>query len=65
LIWLNVVDQAGQKHVVPGFVGHSLKDTIRRNNIFIPASCKGGDMVIKETENPVDPSRYGPSCSEC
>lgn len=65
IVWLNVVDQAGMKHVVPGTEGHSILKTLRDNNVYMPGSCKGGDLQVKEIEPMADPARYGPTCSEC
>jgi len=65
IVWLNVIDVDGLKHVVPGMEGESMMHAIKRNMIYIPASCRGGDQIIPETEDPVDPLRYGAVCSEC
>ena len=65
LVWINVIDPDGLKHVIAGYVGESMLMTIEKHKIDIPASCRGGDLHIPETEDPVDPLRYGPTCSEC
>ena len=65
IVWVHVVDGDGAKHVIPGYEGESMMATLDKNKVYIPASCKGGDFYIPETEDPVDPLRYGPSCSEC
>lgn len=38
---------------------------LEQAKIEIPGYCRGGDASIPETEDPVDPLRAGPSCSEC
>ena len=65
IVWLNVVDQAGMKHVVPATAGVSILKALRDNNVYMPGSCKGGDLQVKEIEPMADPARYGPVCSEC
>jgi ferredoxin len=65
IVWVNVIDYDGNKHVIAGYEGESLLRAIQKHKIDIPASCGGGDQMIPETEEPVDPLRYGPTCSEC
>ena len=65
IVWVNVIDQDGMRHTVAGYEGESLLLTLEKFRIEISASCRGGDMHVPETEDPVDPLRYGPTCSEC
>lgn len=65
IVWVNVIDIDGIKHVIAGYEGESMLRAIEKHKIDIPASCRGGDAHIPETEDPVDPLRYGPTCSEC
>ena len=53
------------KHVVPATAGVSILKALRDNNVYMPGSCKGGDLQVKEIEPMADPARYGPTCSEC
>jgi ferredoxin len=65
LVWLHVVDTEGIKHVVPAYEGESLLYTLTKNLLPIPGACLGGDQYAPETEDPVDPMRYGPTCELC
>jgi ferredoxin len=65
IVWVNVIDYDGNKHVLAGYEGESMLRTLEKFKIDIPASCRGGDFHIPETEEPVDPLRYGPTCAEC
>ena len=40
---------------------HALKSA----GMPLPGCCMGGDLLAKEHEDPVDPSRSGPSCGVC
>ena len=39
--------------------------TLEKNKIYIAASCRGGDLLVPEYEEPLDPLGTGPTCSEC
>lgn len=65
IVWINVIDSDGEKHVIPGYIGETMLLTLEKNKIFIPAQCRGGDLQIPEYEEPADPLKYGPTCSEC
>ncbi|CAG9326928.1 unnamed protein product [Blepharisma stoltei] len=64
-VWINVIDQEGNKRVIPGYEGESMMYALQKNNVPIPCSCRGGDLHAPETENPPDNMRYGAVCSEC
>jgi ferredoxin len=65
IVWIYVIDPNGSKHAIPAYEGESMLRAIESARIEIPAHCRGGDFHISETEDPVDPLRYGPACSEC
>ena len=65
IVWLYVIDPEGMKHAIPAYEGESMLAAIESAKIEIPAHCRGGDFHISELEDPVDPLRYGPACSEC
>lgn len=65
LVWVYVIDPNGLKHAISGMAGTSMLQVIEEAKIEIPAYCRGGDAIIPEIEDPADPLRSGPSCSEC
>lgn len=65
LVWLNVEDSDGIKHVIPGIAGENLLFTLRKYNIAIPGLCDGGDKHVAETESPRDYLSAGPYCNTC
>lgn len=65
IVWVNVIDPDGLKHSIAGYEGESMLITLEKYKISLPASCRGGEFQISELEEPLDPLRYGPTCSEC
>lgn len=65
MVWIYLIDPDGQKHAIAGMEGESMLRVLEQAKIDIPGYCRGGDALIPETEDPVDPLRSGPTCSEC
>lgn len=65
IVWLNVEDSDGTKHVVPGIEGENLMFTLRKYSVPIPGTCDGADKGVPETEDPRDYLSAGPYCNTC